>query len=204
MAVGDRIPRFFPRRPDIRWVGAIHEDLRYTPDPKRTLLIADTGLRAIHFGYDPSRVQSPRQGPTQPRHPAASSGAESRRCANDLLHRSQHFAIKRFQESLPWFNAFLESTHDLPTTYDVEAFSNLLTAQFELRDSAGCAARVSRQSRAARCRQPAAWPWARMPRRTARSRQRLGTPSGLSIRVCQPDSRGIRPSVAGAVECGWP
>jgi tetratricopeptide (TPR) repeat protein len=34
-------------------------------------------------------------------------------------------------------NEFLESDHQLPATYDVEAFNNLLTAQFELRDSAG-------------------------------------------------------------------
>jgi tetratricopeptide (TPR) repeat protein len=49
----------------------------------------------------------------------------------------QHFANKRYRESMDWFSAFLESNHQLPASYEVEAFSNLLTAQFEVGDSAG-------------------------------------------------------------------
>jgi tetratricopeptide (TPR) repeat protein len=137
MAVGDRIPRFFPRDPHIRWIGAIHEDLRYAPDPKRTLLMAGTGLRAIHFGYDPSvyAARGKDQRNLEILQQAREQNPDDARMT--YFTGQQHFANKRYRESLPWFTAFLESNHQLPASYDVEAFSNLLTAQFEVGDSAG-------------------------------------------------------------------
>jgi glycosyltransferase involved in cell wall biosynthesis len=137
VAVGDRIPRFFPRRPDVRWIGAIHEDLRYIPDPQRTLLVAGTGLRAIHFGYDPGVYAA--RGKDQRNLDILQHAREQNPDDARMTYFTgqQHFANKRFQESLPWFVAFLESNHHLPVAYDVEAFGNLLTAQFEVGDSAG-------------------------------------------------------------------
>jgi tetratricopeptide (TPR) repeat protein len=136
MVVGDRIPRFFPRRPDVRWIGAIHEDLRYTPDPMRTLLMAGTGLRAIHYGYDPSvyAARDKDQRNLEILQHAREQNPDDARLT--YFTGQQHFANKRYRESLPWFSAFLESNHQLPVSYDVEAFSNLLAAQFEVGDSA--------------------------------------------------------------------
>jgi tetratricopeptide (TPR) repeat protein len=137
MSVGDQIPRFFPRRPDVRWIGAIHEDLRYLPDPRQTVLMSGSGLRAIHFGYDP-RVYAAR-GKDQRNLEILAQARDQHPDDARLLYFTgqQHFAIKRYQECLPWFSAFLESQHALPASYDVESFSNLLSAQFELGDSVG-------------------------------------------------------------------
>jgi tetratricopeptide (TPR) repeat protein len=137
MAVGDRIPRFFPRRPDVRWIGAIHEDLRYIPDPQRTLLMQGTGLRAIHFGYDPAvyAARGKDQRNLEILQHAREQNPDDARMT--YFTGQQHFANKRYRESLPWFSAFLESGHQLPAAYDVEAFGNLLSAQFEVGDSAG-------------------------------------------------------------------
>jgi glycosyltransferase involved in cell wall biosynthesis len=137
MSVGDRIPRFFPKRPDIRWIGAIHEDLRYIPDPQQTLLVAGTGLRAVHFGYDPAVYAA--RGKDQRNLDILQHAREQNPDDARMTYFTgqQHFANKRYAESLPWFSAFLESDHQLPASYDVEAFGNLLTAQFEVADFAG-------------------------------------------------------------------
>ncbi len=136
MVVADRIPRFFPRRDDVRWIGAIHEDLRYLPDPSKTLLVGDSGLHAIHYGYDP-QVYAERgkdQRNLDILEQARTSNPDDARLV--YFTGQQHFALKRWSEAAGYFKTFLGAPRDLPFVYEVEAVANLLSAQFELGDSA--------------------------------------------------------------------
>jgi tetratricopeptide (TPR) repeat protein len=51
------MPRFFRRFPDLRWFGAIHEELvcapHGVPNWRRTQLLHDARLRIVHYGYAP-------------------------------------------------------------------------------------------------------------------------------------------------------
>lgn len=137
MASADKIPRFFPRRADVRWLGRIHEDLRYIPDPSRTRLIGGTGLRAIHFGYDPG-VYATRG--KDARNLAILDHAREQDPADARMiffTGQQHMAMKRWSEAVRFFEDFLGRQHSLPSSFAVEAFNNLLVAQFELRESNG-------------------------------------------------------------------
>src|SRR5206468_12427231 len=53
-SIASRVMRFFPRLPGLRWVGAIHEDLQFQPEPLRLRSIALDNVRIIHYGYDRS------------------------------------------------------------------------------------------------------------------------------------------------------
>jgi tetratricopeptide (TPR) repeat protein len=48
------VNRFFPRAPQVRYEGAIHEDLYYVPDPAQSMAFFTPSIRAVHYGYDPA------------------------------------------------------------------------------------------------------------------------------------------------------
>ena len=51
-SITSEVPRFFRRSADLRYVGAIHEDLTFLPDPAGTRNVIVNDLRIIHYGYD--------------------------------------------------------------------------------------------------------------------------------------------------------
>ncbi len=48
--------RLFRRQPELRYVGTIHEDLRYLPDPARSFGVRVDDIRITHLGYLPDIV----------------------------------------------------------------------------------------------------------------------------------------------------
>jgi tetratricopeptide (TPR) repeat protein len=122
------VPRIFPRRRDLRFVGAIHEVIAYLPDPKHTLSVPAPQIRIIHYGYDGTVYAE--------RHKDARNLAlierELERGNNDprlpFFLLQQHVVAGRNTEAVDAFDRALECAPRLPRAFVVESYHLLALA----------------------------------------------------------------------------
>jgi len=133
------VPRFFPRRPELRFVGAIHEVITYLPDPQRTCRAAAPELRLIHYGYDPQvfveRNKDARNLTLIERE--VNSGSDDPRMPFFLLQ--QHAIAGRWAETVAAFDGFRRALPRLPTAFAVDGYALYLDALGHLGDQAALA-----------------------------------------------------------------
>lgn len=136
-SIASRVMRFFPRLPGLRWVGAIHEDLQYLPDPVRLRSIALDTVRIIHYGYDRS-VYAERGKDARNRRLLEQEFQRHPEDARTLYFLGQqHAAMRRHAEAIPFFQAFLERADRAPHEFTVEVFAMLIKALAAVGDLAG-------------------------------------------------------------------
>jgi tetratricopeptide (TPR) repeat protein len=136
-SVASRVMRFFPRMRDLRWVGAIHEDLQYVPEPLRLRSIALDRVRIVHYGYD-STVYVER-----------GKDARNTRLLEQEIQRhpedartlyflgQQHAAMGRDAAAIPYFQSFLKRADQSPHEFTVQVFAMLIKALATVGDVAG-------------------------------------------------------------------
>lgn len=128
------VPRFFPRRAELRFVGAIHEVVTYIPDPRRTLRYPAPQIRLIHYGYDPEvyteRDKDARNLVLLEREVA--NGSDDPRMPFFLLQ--QHAIARRWPETVAAFPAFERVIPLLPHNFGVEGYQLYLNALLHLGD----------------------------------------------------------------------
>src|ERR1700716_1274393 len=127
-SIASRVMRLFPRMPGLRWVGAIHEDLRFQPDPLRLVSIPLDTVRVVHYGYDPS-VYADRDKDARNTRLLEQEFERQPDDARTLYFLGQqHAAMHRNAEAIPYFRAFLERAGQAPPEFTVEVFALLLKA----------------------------------------------------------------------------
>jgi tetratricopeptide (TPR) repeat protein len=126
------VPRFFPRRTDLRFVGAIHEVIKYLPDPDRTMAFPAPELRIIHYGYDAQVYQERRK---DARNLAllereAAGTNDDPRIAFFILQ--QHLVANRWAEAVAAFEKFHLEIPRLPRAFAVEGYHFYIAALTQL------------------------------------------------------------------------
>ena len=138
------VPRLFPRRPDIRFVGAIHEIVTYLPDPAGTILAAAPQLRIIHFGYDvgiyKDRDKDARNIALLEK--AIEKNPDDGRMLYFLLQ--QHYTGGRHAEAAAVFEPFLAAAHRLPKVFTVEGYFLYLSLLIDLGETERVEAEIIR------------------------------------------------------------
>jgi tetratricopeptide (TPR) repeat protein len=116
------VNRFFPRSPDVRYQGSIHEDLCYLPDPAGSTAYMAPSIRVIHYGYDPAVYAAKAKDERNmrlleleiERHP------ENIRMLYHL--GQQHFVASRHRAAADAFARFIEHAARLAPYYRVDAY----------------------------------------------------------------------------------
>ncbi len=136
-SVASRVMRFFPCLPGMRWIGAIHEDLQYQPEPLRLRSIALDNVRIVHYGYDTSVYVERGKDERNTR----LLEQEYRRHPEDArtlyFLGQQHQAMHRDAAAIPYFKAFLQRADKAPREFSVQVFAMLLRALASVDDLAG-------------------------------------------------------------------
>jgi glycosyltransferase involved in cell wall biosynthesis len=117
------VPRIFRRQPHVRFVGAIHEVVVYTPDRARTVIWLAQEVRIIHYGYD-ARVYVERSKDTRNvtlLEQELARGSEDARLPFFLLE--QHSSSGRDMEAVAAFQLFTQKAATLPPTFWVDAYN---------------------------------------------------------------------------------
>jgi glycosyltransferase involved in cell wall biosynthesis len=130
------MPRIFPRRPDIRFIGAIHEDIVYVPDSRRTMMCRAPEIRLIHYGYDEQVVK---QRSKDARNVALLERELERGSADPrmLFHLlEQHVVSGREAQAVDAFALFASKAGSLSADFWVEAYNFYLIALIRLGDNA--------------------------------------------------------------------
>jgi glycosyltransferase involved in cell wall biosynthesis len=126
------VPRLFPRRPDLRFVGAIHEIVTYLPDPAATTLAAAPQLKVIHYGYDvgvyKDRDKDARNIALLEK--AVAKDPDDGRLLYFLLQ--QHYTGGRQTEAAAVFERFLRAAGRYPKTFTVEGYYLYFAALIDL------------------------------------------------------------------------
>ncbi len=130
------VPRLFPRRRTIRFVGAIHEALANLADRSKTFLRTAAEIRVIHYGYDPEvyqqrdkdarNVELLQQGLTH--------DSDDARLVFFLLQ--QHVVGKRYAEAVSTFEHYARVGGSLPKSFLVQAAHYYLLSRCRLGDAA--------------------------------------------------------------------
>ncbi len=130
------IPRFFPRRPELRFVGAIHEDLALHGDPARTCTVEAPGVLILHFGYDDRVVQQ--RGKIARNLTLLERELErSPDDARPLFYRGRlYFQAGRYAEAAADMERFVDRCEGLPRHFLVEGYRAWMAALLELGDVA--------------------------------------------------------------------
>ena len=130
------VPRFFPRRPDLRFVGAIHEVVKYLPDPDRTMACQAPELRIIHYGYDAKVYEERRKDARN----LALLEREAARTNNDpriaFFILQQHLVANRWADAVGAFESFKQVIPRLPNAFVVEGYHFYIAALTQLGDGA--------------------------------------------------------------------
>jgi glycosyltransferase involved in cell wall biosynthesis len=127
-SIAGQVPRFFRRSPDIRYMGAIHEDLVFLPDPTASRNVVVDELRVAHYGYDSSVYAEKnkdkrntelleRQVATQPNDPRAL-----------YFLAQQHHAMARHTEAIEYYERFLANSVGVRDEFVVETYAMLLAS----------------------------------------------------------------------------
>jgi glycosyltransferase involved in cell wall biosynthesis len=138
------VPRLFPRRSDIRFVGAIHEIVTYLPDPAATTLAAAPQLKVIHYGYDlgvyKDRDKDARNIALLEK--AVAKNPDDGRLLYFLLQ--QHYTGGRHADAAAVFERFLEAARRYPKTFTVEGYYLYFAALIDLGETDRLEAEIAR------------------------------------------------------------
>lgn len=129
------VARFFPRRDDIRFTGAIHEDLVYLPNPSATRGAIVRELRVWHYGYDPAVYRARGKDERNTRileHELARDSTSARTLFYAAL---QHLVGGRPREAAGCAERFFEHAEQLPQAFSVEAYKIWIQALLTVGDS---------------------------------------------------------------------
>ena len=132
ISIAGQVPRFFRRSPDVRYVGAIHEDLVYLPDPEASRNVVLDDLRVTHYGYDSAVYAEKRkdQRNTQLLERQLARDPDDARALFFLAQ--QHHAMGRHAEAIDVSRRFLERADDVREGFVVETYAMLLKSLAEL------------------------------------------------------------------------
>ena len=127
-SIAGQVPRFFRRSPDIRYVGAIHEDLVYLPDPEASRNMVVDELRVTHFGYD-STIYAERNKDQRNTELLERQLAQHPDDARVLFFLAQqHHAMGRHAEAIEHYHAFLARSAGVRAEFLVEVQAMLLAS----------------------------------------------------------------------------
>jgi tetratricopeptide (TPR) repeat protein len=122
------VSRMFPRRSQLRFVGAIHEDLINLADPSHSRCLVVPAVRVVHYGYDPKIYV------------ARAKDARNTRLLEIELERhpenarvlyflgQQNFVAGRLAESSAIFARFADVAHEVAPYFLVDAYRMWLEA----------------------------------------------------------------------------
>jgi glycosyltransferase involved in cell wall biosynthesis len=131
-SITSQVPRFFRRSADLRYVGAIHEDLVFVPDPAATRNVIVDDLRVIHYGYD-SGVYAARHKDERNTRLLERQTAEHPHDPRPLYFLTQqHYVMQRYAEAVEYGQRFLALSQDVRESFVVEVYAMLLDALAEL------------------------------------------------------------------------
>lgn len=136
-SVASRVMRFFPRLPELRWVGAIHEDLKYLPQPLRLRSIALDRVRIVHLGYDSTIYAERGKDARNTRLLEQEFQLHPEDARTLFFLGQQHAAMRRDAEAIPYFRAFLERAEQAPHEYTVQVLAMLLKSLASVGDLTG-------------------------------------------------------------------
>jgi glycosyltransferase involved in cell wall biosynthesis len=135
-SINHYVTRFFPRRPSLRFVGAIHEEVTYVPDPSATNFATAGDLSIVHYGYDADVYA------------ARGKDARNIRLLEAELQRNpdqaqlyyylaqQHHGSNRYAEAAHACEVALERSHSLRKPFTVELYRMWLNSLAEIGDFA--------------------------------------------------------------------
>jgi glycosyltransferase involved in cell wall biosynthesis len=132
--VTHRATRFFPRRPDLRFRGALHEALEYAPAPETTRSLSTSAIRLSHLGYQPALY--------------VSKGKDKRNLqilqreleknpddARALFYLAlQHLTQERTGQAYLYLRRFIDRADQLPRRFTIEAYRMQIQALLGLGD----------------------------------------------------------------------
>ena len=136
-AIRHSVTRLFPRRGDLRYVGAIHEDLFRLSDPRRSQVQFAPEIRLFHYGYDPevyvARAKDERNLrllelalEREPHNPRV------------LYHLGQQHRVgRRNDQAIAAFETFEPHADELPRHYRVDLYRMWLETLVALDDENG-------------------------------------------------------------------
>jgi glycosyltransferase involved in cell wall biosynthesis len=131
-AISSDVPRFFRRSPDLRYVGAIHEDLTFLPDPAGTRNVFVHDLRIVHYGYD-SAVYAARGKDERNTRLLVQEAARHPDDPRPLFFLAQqHYVMERYAEAAEYAQRFLALSDGVREAFLVDATSMLLHSLAEL------------------------------------------------------------------------
>jgi glycosyltransferase involved in cell wall biosynthesis len=128
------VNRLFPRTKDVRYVGAIHEDLCYLPDPGRSMAVFAPAIRAFHYGYDPGVYVA-----------RAKDERNMRLLEREIEHNpdnlrmvyhlgQQHFVAGRHSAAAAAFERFIQRGTGMASYYLVDAYRMWIDSVIALGD----------------------------------------------------------------------
>jgi O-antigen biosynthesis protein len=131
-SITSEVPRFFRRSADLRYVGAIHEDVVFVPDPAATRNVIVNDLRVIHYGYD-SGVYAARHKDERNTRLLERQTAEHPHDPRPLYFLTQqHYVMQRHAEAVEYGQRFLAVCDGVREPFVVEVYAMLLDALAEL------------------------------------------------------------------------
>jgi len=138
------VTRLFPRRQDVRYMGAIHEDLFRVSAPKRSTVTFIDDVRIFHYGYDPA-VYVARAKDERNLHLLTRALEKQPGDPRILFHLGQQHRVgRRFAEASAALEAFQARADELPKHYLVDAYRMWIEALIGLEDEAGLNTLVQR------------------------------------------------------------
>jgi tetratricopeptide (TPR) repeat protein len=128
--------RMFPRRPELRFVGAIHEDLINLPDPTHSTCLLLPAVRIFHYGYDPE-VYAARAKDVRNMRLLEVELARNPENARALYYLGQqHFVGGRHEVGIEYFERFAELADRVAPYFLVDAYRMWLEALIAVGDEA--------------------------------------------------------------------
>jgi hypothetical protein len=147
-AIWHAVNRFIPRRAEIRYQGAIHEDVCFIPDPARSMAFFAPTIRAVHYGYDPGVYAAKSKDARNMK--LLESEIERNPASVRMLYHlgQQHQVAGRYRESAEVFEQFVQRAGDLASYYRVDGYRLWLDCLIALGDEEGVT-RVAHQAETA-------------------------------------------------------
>jgi glycosyltransferase involved in cell wall biosynthesis len=136
-AITHQVARFFPRRPTLRFVGRIHEELTYIPEPSATAFGSVAELRVIHYGYDPEIYSARDKHERNIRLLEAELEHDPENARVLYYIAQQYHGSWRYAEAPEWCERALQYSHSLRMAYTVELYRMWLDALSHLGDREG-------------------------------------------------------------------
>ncbi len=139
--------RFFPRRETLRFRGAIHEDLKYLPDPTNTQGAIAQEVRIFHSGYLPEQVRA--RGKDERNSRLLERALRDRPGDAHLAYYagSQHAYMKRYAEAAALLWRSVELAGERIDGMAVDAYTVLALTLYELGDGPGLSRLADRGAR---------------------------------------------------------